>query len=140
MNESAILLHRIARDLARAGDRILRAELGISHSRALVLLALDLDGAVSQQDLARWLGSTAPAVTPLLGELSAAGYVEVTTDPANRRRNRVSLTDKGRRTVRAARTMLDHRFDELLRKSDVDGEVLLTALSRIATTIQKAGN
>ncbi|MEC3914452.1 MarR family winged helix-turn-helix transcriptional regulator [Nocardia sp. CDC160] len=140
MNEAAILMNRIAGDLARAGDRILRAELGISYSRVLVLLALDLDGPASQQDLARWLGSTAPAVTGLLGELSAAGYVQVSADPDNRRRNRVDLTGEGQRIIRAARALLDRSFDELLRKADVDGAVLVTALSRIAATIQKAGD
>lgn len=139
MNQVPILLHRLVRNLDRTGDRILKAALGLSMSRALVLLAIDVDGPMTQRDLASWVGSTAPAVTSLLRELRADGLVSIREDEDNRRRKVVSLTAEGRRTIRSARRLLDQRFDELLRRAGIDGDKLLDAVARLADTVEEVG-
>ncbi|MEV6866062.1 MarR family winged helix-turn-helix transcriptional regulator [Streptosporangium subroseum] len=131
MTEIGIMLHRVVAGLDRAGDRVLRAELGISHSRAVLLLVLDRQGPISQRELAAELGCTDPAVTGLLREVSRSGFTEVTPDPANRRRNVVSLTPSGRAIVQTASALLDQRFANLLALSHVNGEELLSILTRL---------
>ncbi|NNC11097.1 MarR family transcriptional regulator [Planctomonas sp. JC2975] len=138
VNHIAMSLHRLVRELERAGDRILRDEVGLSYSRTLVLLAIDIEGAMSQQTLATWLGSTAPAVTGLLRELTADDLVSVQQDERNRRRNTITLTAEGERVIRRARARLDQRFQELLRLADVEEAPLQEALTRIETTMRKA--
>lgn len=132
------ILHRLVRDLDRAGDRMLRAELDLSYSRALVLLALDVEGSMSQHELASWVGSTSPAVTGLLRELTASGYVWVVNDRENRRKNVVDLTAKGREVAQRARSLLDHRFGALLRESQVDGDRLAADLARLNGLLRKS--
>lgn len=131
-------MHRLVRELGRAGDRILRDEVGLSYSRTLLLLAIDIEGPMSQQALAAWLGSTAPAVTGLLRQLTADGLVSVQQDQRNRRRNTVGLTSEGERVIRAARAILDERFRDLLRRAGVEEDLLQQALTRIEATMRDA--
>jgi DNA-binding MarR family transcriptional regulator len=131
MYETSLLLHRVVAALDRAGDRALRSELDISHSRAVLLLLVDREGPISQHDLAERLGCTDPAVTALLREVSRDGLVEVSVDLANRRRNLVSLTSRGRRVVADASVLLGNRFAQLLAVADVDNEELLSLLVRL---------
>ncbi|WP_308467608.1 MarR family winged helix-turn-helix transcriptional regulator [Rathayibacter soli] len=140
MNHIVMSLHRLVRELARAGDRILRDEVGLSYSRTLVLLAIDSEGAMSQQALANWLGSTAPAVTGLLRELTADGFVSVRPDERNRRRNTVGLTAEGQRVIRLARGRLDERFRDLLRLAGVEEAPLQQSLTRIEAVMQGASD
>lgn len=137
MNETAMCLHRLVRELERAGDRFLREEVGISYSRTLLLLAIDVEGPMSQRALANRLGSTAPAVTGLLRELTADRLVLVQEDERNRRRNAVSLTEEGQRVIRAARECLDKRFRGLLHSAGVEEAPLQEALTRIEITMQE---
>jgi DNA-binding MarR family transcriptional regulator len=137
MNEVAIMLHRVVAALDRAGDRLLREELGISHSRAVLLLVVDRDPGLSQSDLAEALGCTAPAVTSLLREVLRDGYVEVSVGAGNHHRKLVTLTPKGAEVVRAASELLDGRAKDLLRVARVDGEAFLAVLTQLADTLTK---
>jgi DNA-binding MarR family transcriptional regulator len=134
MIETSIVLHRVVAAMDRAGDRILRESLGLSHSRAVLLLVVERSGPLSQAALADELGCTQPAVTALLGEVSRDGHVEVRVDDTNRRRRIVSLTPSGRTTVAAAIAILDQRFTQLLATAGVDEAVLhaqLAAINRV---------
>ncbi|MCU1482294.1 MAG: MarR family transcriptional regulator [Subtercola sp.] len=57
---------------------------------------LDDAGPMSQATLASKMNLTASALVVLLNPLEAAGEVERTRDPENRKRNRVTITDGGR--------------------------------------------
>lgn len=140
VNAISITLHGVVTALDRSGDRILRAELGISHSRAVLLLVVDRDGPLSQAELARHLGCTEPAVTGLLREVIRSGYVDVAPDALNRRTKLVSLTAKGKSMVNAASTLLHERFAALLSRAEVDGKELLVMLMRIADTLAAEGS
>jgi DNA-binding MarR family transcriptional regulator len=129
--ETSILLHRVVASLDRAGDRILRSTLGLSHSRAVLLLVVERRGPLPQSALADELGCTQPAVTGLLREVTRDGHAEVRVDQANRRRRIVSLTPAGRSVVAAATTLLDQRFTELLAKAGTDGSALHAQLADI---------
>ena len=95
---------------------------------------------MSQQDLASWVGSTEPAVSSLLRELTPQGLVAVREDENNRRRNVVSLTPEGQLAIRSARVLLERRFEDLASKAQVDSDLLFAALTRIETRIQEFGS
>jgi DNA-binding MarR family transcriptional regulator len=135
MIETSIVLHRVVAAMDRAGDRVLRESLGLSHSRAVLLLVVERRGPLSQAALADELGCTQPAVTALLGEVSRDGHVTIRVDDANRRRRIVSLTPSGRTIVAAAIAILDERFTQLLAAAGVDGAVLHAQLSAINRVI-----
>jgi DNA-binding MarR family transcriptional regulator len=137
--ETNVLLHRVVSALDRAGDRFLRAEFGISHSRIVVMLLLHRGGPTDQHDLAVKLGVTDPAISGLVRELVRDGRVSISADPTNRRRRVVSLTAPGAELVDRAGRYLEERFAALLVASDVDNDVLFALLSRIDKTLSQEG-
>lgn len=139
MFETNVLLHRIVAALDRAGDRFLRAEFGISHSRIVVMLLLHRDGPTNQHALAGRLGITDPAISGLVRELVRDGRVSVEVSPSNRRRRVVSLTASGAELVDRAGRHLEERFAALLTASGVDNDDLFALLSRIDKTLNQGG-
>ena len=139
MIETSVVLHRVVAALDRAGDRFLRAEFGISHSRIVVMLLLHRGGPTGQHDLAVQLGITDPAVSGLVRELVRDGHVTVEVVPANRRQRVVSLTAAGADLVERAGSHLEGRFAALLAASGVDNDELFALLSRIDKTLNPEG-
>jgi DNA-binding MarR family transcriptional regulator len=74
-----------------------------------LLAALEESGPSSQADLARSTGVDRSDVVGVLGELEGRGMITRDVDPTNRRRNVVSITPAGRRTL----TALDEVVDEV---------------------------
>jgi len=72
-----------------------------------LLAAVEQYGPGSQADLGRQTGIDRSDVVAALNELTDGGYVQRDADPADRRRNVVSLTRKGRRALERLDTMLD---------------------------------
>jgi len=72
-----------------------------------LLAALEEWGPVGQADLGRGTSVDRSDVVTLLGELERLGLIERTVNPANRRRNIVSITPAGSKQLRA----LDHVVD-----------------------------
>ncbi|MGW7267769.1 MarR family winged helix-turn-helix transcriptional regulator [Streptomyces sp. NPDC054842] len=71
-----------------------------------VLVALQDSGPASQSVLSRRTGIYRSDLVAVLNELAAGGHVERTPDPADRRRNVITITASGRRRL--------NRLDELL--------------------------
>ncbi|MFI7115341.1 MarR family winged helix-turn-helix transcriptional regulator [Amycolatopsis sp. NPDC049868] len=91
VNQAATVAHRLAMDeFARSGAR--RYHYGI-------LAALDEDGPSSQATLSRRTGIDRSDVVAVITELAGAGYVDRAPDPADGRRNLISLTDTGTRRL-----------------------------------------
>ena len=82
--------HRIIRRLEQALDAH-----GLSLPQFEVLAHLHFDGAITQNELAQRLLVTKGNVCGLLDRLEAAGLVERTADPDDRRANRLRLTGRG---------------------------------------------
>jgi DNA-binding MarR family transcriptional regulator len=82
--------HHVMRRLEQALD-----DHGLSLPQFEALAHLHFDGAITQNDLARRLLTTKGNVCGLLDRLEAAELVERTTDPADRRVNRLRLTARG---------------------------------------------
>jgi MarR family transcriptional regulator, lower aerobic nicotinate degradation pathway regulator len=79
-----------------------------------VLAALEEYGSLSQADIGRRLGLDRNEVNGILGRLESRHHVNRRADPANRRRNIVTLTDTGRRQLEELQQHADAVQDELL--------------------------
>ena len=96
-----------SRGLLNAGFAASGAGLRSYHYR--LLAALEEWGPGGQADLGRSTSVDRSDVVAELGELERFGLVERTVNPANRRRNIVSITPAGGKRLRA----LDHVVDEI---------------------------
>jgi MarR family transcriptional regulator, lower aerobic nicotinate degradation pathway regulator len=116
-------------------DRRVNEELARADARKwhyAVLATLDEFGAASQAELSARTGIYRSDLVAVISELAKRGLVERAPDPADRRRNVVTLTAPGRRQLL--------RLDKVI--ADVEDEVLapLTAtqreqLRRLLTTL-----
>ncbi|MEV4346798.1 MarR family winged helix-turn-helix transcriptional regulator [Actinoplanes sp. NPDC049596] len=84
-------------------------------------------------DLARELRITMGGASKLADRVRAAGLIERTADPGDRRASRISLTPAGRAMLAAATATYDAAVTELLAGAVTDGE--LAAMHRVITRI-----
>lgn len=106
LTQTAQHAHRlVAEGLGEAGAR------GY-HFRALA--SLERDGPASQADLGRRSGIHLSDLVATLNDLAERGHVERAPDPADRRRNIITITTAGRRQLRRLERRLDRVQDELL--------------------------
>ncbi|MGW4943197.1 MarR family winged helix-turn-helix transcriptional regulator [Actinoplanes sp. NPDC004185] len=81
------------------------------HYRLLETL---LDGPASQAELGRRTRIHLSDMVAVLNELTADGYVERSPDPADKRRNVVTITDRGQARARELAARAEAIQDELL--------------------------
>ncbi|MEU9240858.1 MarR family winged helix-turn-helix transcriptional regulator [Streptomyces sp. NPDC048385] len=90
------------------------AAAGLSLSRTKLLQSLARNGAMHQAELAEELGQAPRSVTQTIEALERLHLVTRATDPADRRRKAVTLTDKGKAALaageQAGRAALQHAF------------------------------
>lgn len=124
ITQLAVRTHRLVFDgFAAAGAR------GY-HYR--ILAALQEFGVVSQIELARRCGIDRSDVVAAINELAEQDFVERTPDPADRRRNLISITKVGERHLRRLDRAIDKVQDELLQPlSTEDRKVLVGLLTRL---------
>jgi DNA-binding MarR family transcriptional regulator len=72
------------------------ADLGLSSKQFCALEFIARNPTVSQTELAQHIGTTSVTMVKLLDDLTRRGLLTRTTDPANRRRHKISLTPAGR--------------------------------------------
>ena len=85
-----------------------------ARSDFAVLAALEEYGALSQADLGRRLGLDRNEVSGIVTRLASGRYVDRQADPADRRRNVVTLTESGKRHLEEIQRHADAAQDELL--------------------------
>jgi DNA-binding MarR family transcriptional regulator len=108
----------LAAELAEAGEAFVLAWSSmppdlpekISTSQLRALIAIRRGEAENVTDLARALGALPSSATRLCDRLAAAGYIERTANPANRRFHTVSLTLHGKQLLE----MLDRHREQAL--------------------------
>jgi len=88
------LLGRSWRTFSRLGQARF-AETGLSAARVRLLLALAAEPDSRMGDLAKRLGVTARALTPVTDGLANDGLVERVTDSTDRRAFKLALTERG---------------------------------------------
>ncbi|MCX4091716.1 MarR family winged helix-turn-helix transcriptional regulator [Nocardia sp. alder85J] len=97
-----------------------------------ILAALDEFGPASQADLGRHCTMDRSDVVAAINELADRGFVERTPDPADRRRNIVSLTAAGGAQLRSIERELDTVQERMLEPlPDADRAVLIDLLTRL---------
>jgi DNA-binding MarR family transcriptional regulator len=93
-----------------------------------LLAALQEFGPMSQAVLGRRCSVDRSDVVNAINELTGQGSVERAPDPADRRRNTVTITDEGRSRLRRMDEVLDRVQDDLLAPLSADERRLLVAL------------
>jgi DNA-binding MarR family transcriptional regulator len=93
-----------------------------------LLATLERSGPASQADLGRRSGIHLSDMVAAINELADRELVERTPDPADRRRNVITLTAGGRRQLRRLEKRLAETQDELLAPLSPEERQQLTAL------------
>jgi MarR family transcriptional regulator, lower aerobic nicotinate degradation pathway regulator len=88
--------------------------LGARKWHYAILAALDEFGPASQSGLSDRTGTYRSDVVATINELTAGGFVVRTPDPADRRRNAITLTDAGRRHLKRLDALLAYAESEFL--------------------------
>ncbi|MFE0654143.1 MarR family winged helix-turn-helix transcriptional regulator [Streptomyces sp. NPDC059534] len=120
----------LALTAARA-DRLVSAGLAAEDARKwhyAALVSLDEHGPASQADLSRRTGIYRSDLVSVINELVDQGHVERTPDPADRRRNVITLTARGRRHLERLDKVLVDAQDELMGPLTVAERALLSGL------------
>ncbi|MEZ5738238.1 MAG: MarR family transcriptional regulator [Burkholderiaceae bacterium] len=94
--QACLCLHaqRAARALARHFDEVFRP-LNLTNGQFSLLMAVNRPGPPSLGELAPFLAMDRTTLTALIKPLERRGLLDSWTDPADRRKRRVSLTAKG---------------------------------------------
>ncbi|HEY7071677.1 MAG TPA: MarR family transcriptional regulator [Acidimicrobiales bacterium] len=125
------LLNQAALPANRLVAEALAAEDGRRYHYVL-LAALDDGGPASQADLSRRTTIDRSDIVAALNDLAGRGLVERSPDPADRRRNVITLTTAGRRHLHKLDRLLDQAQDDLLAPlSPVERRRLVDLLTRI---------
>ncbi|MQY25858.1 MarR family winged helix-turn-helix transcriptional regulator [Nocardia aurantia] len=97
-----------------------------------ILAALDEFGPDSQARIGQRCGIDQSDMHTMLNELTEQGHVARAPDPADRRRNLITLTAAGRRRMTELDRALSRVQDDLLRDLPrADRDTLVTLLSRV---------
>jgi DNA-binding MarR family transcriptional regulator len=106
----------------------------VRSAHAPVFMAVDPDG-TRITELADRTHMTKQAVGELVRYLAGCGYLEITTDPADRRARVVTLTDRGWSAIDTGERVIDG-FDQWL--ADAIGDVAVGQLRDALTRITEA--
>jgi DNA-binding MarR family transcriptional regulator len=121
------LLNQAALPAQRLGAEALRA-VGAQRSHVAVLAALDEFGPASQADLGRRCAIDRSDMVALINDLSGQGLVRREPDPADRRRNVITITGHGRDRLGALDGVLADVQDGLLAPLSADERRQLVGL------------
>jgi DNA-binding MarR family transcriptional regulator len=108
-------------------------DLGINSTQLHLLFEISHQNNLNQEKIALRCNINKGAVARSIKKLEDRGFVNRTIDENNRRQNKVSLTEKGEKTLSKAVKVLDRWEDEVIKeKGYVDKELLQLVLKEIA--------
>ena len=87
--------------------------LGVGVTDTVAISNLAVQGSLWQTELARLLWRTTSSVTSMVDRLEAAGFVERTTHPDDRRRAVIQLTERGGAALQRSRDWFALAFDDV---------------------------
>ncbi|MEV1002155.1 MarR family transcriptional regulator [Nonomuraea sp. NPDC050202] len=108
---------RMLSQVAMYADRLAGERLGAADARKwhyAALVALRASGPASQAELSRRTGVYRSDMVAVVNELEERGHVERAPDPADRRRNVITMTDSGRRHLERLDELIAGLQDDLL--------------------------
>lgn len=121
----------------RITDARLR-RLGVGCGQIPVLAALQDGRALSQVELARLARIEQPSMAQMLSRMERDGMIERTADPADARRQLISITDAATTLVPAARAVMKQGHAEALAGfSEAETEVLGDLLKRVSDNLNR---
>ncbi len=82
-----------------------------------IFTILDMEGDISMKRIAQFLATSQEQATRTVAPLADAGYVERKTDPSNRTRVYIHLTDSGKKIIEDSRKVLIQNMDEKISSS-----------------------
>ena len=104
-------------------------ELALTNGRMMALAVVDVRGECTMSELARDLGLPSPLATRVGEELVTRGLVERGSDPGDRRRVLLRLTDRGREAFTAVHDEAEELISAvLMRMTTEETESLLFGL------------
>ncbi len=135
VDNDAALAARLRLSVARLHRRLRQsADPGLTISQLSALASIERDGPITLGDLARVEQVQPPTMTALAGKLEAAGLVERSIDPTDRRIHRVTVSRDGARLLARQRTQKNAFLERRLRAlSDDDRSVLRRAAAIMET-------
>ena len=102
--------------------------IGLSKYHYAVLAALEDDAPASQADLSRRTGIDRSDIVAVVNELEAREAIERMTDPADRRRNLITMTSAGGDLLDELQRIIDAAQEELLLHLDAGERAQLVRL------------
>jgi DNA-binding MarR family transcriptional regulator len=121
----------------RFGERL--ATLGLTTRMWGALNVLDAEGAITQQQLGRAIGTDPSSMVSTIDELESKGFVERRRHPTDRRAHALHLTSTGRATLDRGRALARAAQEELLAPLSADERrTLHDLLLRMAASAQQA--
>ncbi|MDP4506540.1 MarR family winged helix-turn-helix transcriptional regulator [Nonomuraea turcica] len=103
--------------IAMQADRLVSEGLAQMDARKwhyAALVALNESGPVSQAELSRRTGIYRSDLVSVLNELAERGFVERAPDPADRRRNVITVTERGRGHLKRLDKLITELQDDVL--------------------------
>jgi DNA-binding MarR family transcriptional regulator len=120
------LINQLAIAANRLTDRAL-AGAGARRHHFAMLAALDESGPLSQAELGRCINVDRKDVAETVNTLAERGHVDRSPDPADGRRNIITLTAAGKAHLEHLGALVDAAQDELLRSCPPDARAALIA-------------
>src|SRR3954470_19145897 len=129
------LAHRLRPVLTRLARRMRQAAAGdLSPTQGAALATIDCHGPLTPSELAVRERIQRPTATRVLARLEAAGLIERTADPSDRRSTLVAISASGRSLVNAVRERKDAYLVERLDLLSADE---LATLDRAAGILER---
>ena len=107
-------------------------DFGINASQLHLLFEISHQKNINQEKIATRCNINKGAVARSIKKLEEKGLVTRQIDDANRRQNRISLTDKGEETLHASINLLKNWEEEVFDENIIEKELLQKALKDIA--------
>jgi DNA-binding MarR family transcriptional regulator len=131
-SSQADLAIRLRHVIARTARRLRQeAGEGLSPSQSAALATIDRHGPLTPSELAARERIQRPTATRVIARLEAAGLVDRTRDPDDRRSSVVALTPAGRELLARVRTRKDAYLSRRLRDLDADERATLDRAAAI---------
>ena len=131
------LISLAARGFARLSERRLKP-LGFGVGHLPVLVALQDGGASTQRDLARFARIEQPPMAQMLDRMERDGLIRRSSDPADGRSSRITLTEAAEaRLPDAVATLLQGNREVLSGFTDEETGLLVTLLTRLIANLDR---